>query len=126
MARYEDVLVGGEGLRYYIQDLWSKLVERERLGGLLLLLLDAQRLHRWTNFGGAVASTYYSRFSPLTRHIRQQPPPHHIRNRAKPIALPSTTTLLDELHEEEVLLPSRQGPLLREVLRDPLPLRRAD
>ena len=32
MARYEDVLVGGEGLRDYIQDLWSKLVERERLG----------------------------------------------------------------------------------------------
>ena len=28
MARYEDVLVGGEGLRDDIQDLWSKLVER--------------------------------------------------------------------------------------------------
>ena len=30
MARYEDVLVGGEGLRDYIQDLRSKLVEQER------------------------------------------------------------------------------------------------
>ena len=38
MARYEDVLVGGEGLRDYIQDFRSKLVERERLGGLLLLI----------------------------------------------------------------------------------------
>ena len=64
MARLQHVLVGGEGLRDYIQDLWSKLVERERLSGLLLL--DAQRLGRGARLhggtlklGGAAASTFF-------------------------------------------------------------------
>ena len=37
MARLEHVLGGGDGVDDYIEDLRSKLVERRRLGGLLLL-----------------------------------------------------------------------------------------
>ena len=62
MARYEDVLVGGEGCRDYIQDLWSKLVEREQLDGLLLL--HARRRSppsvAWTTSVAPFASTCFN------------------------------------------------------------------
>ena len=66
MARYEDVLVGGEGLRDDIQDLRRKLVERERLSGLLLLRalrLGRQRVFIRQNLV-AFASTSVLQFMP--------------------------------------------------------------